>query len=314
MEKIVFLERASVRARVRRPAFAHEWAEYDATEQAQVVARLKDATIAILNKTALKANDLAALPDLKLIAVAATGVDKVDVAACKARGVAVCNIRHYAVHSVPEHVFMLLLALRRKLLNYRREVRAGAWQKSQQFCLLTHPINDLYGSTCGVIGYGALGRATAQLAEGFGMRVIIAEHKDADEVRAGRMKFAEVLRASDVLTLHCPLNETTRDLIAARELAEMKPSALLINTARGGIVNETDLLAALRNGQIAGAGFDVLSREPPQDGNPLLNYAAPNFILTPHVAWASDEAMQTLAEQLIDNLEAFVAGTPRNLL
>jgi glycerate dehydrogenase len=305
MERIVFLDRSTLEANVRRPAFEHEWTEYQTTAQAEVVERLEGATIAITNKVPLREAELSRLPDLKFIAVAATGMDIIDLAYCRKMNLSVSNVRNYARHSVPEHVMMLILALRRNLLNYREEIARGEWAKATGFCLLTHTIRDLHDSTLGIIGYGALGRALEKLALAFGMRVVISEHKDARVIRGERVSFEEVLRESDIISLHCPLNEETRGLIGKAEFEMMRPSALLINTARGGLVDEAALANALRSGLIAGAGFDVLTKEPPRDGNPLLEPDLPNFILTPHVAWASREAMQTLADQLIDNIEAF---------
>src|SRR5919112_3772212 len=306
MERIVFLERESVDAEFRRPAFAHEWVEYAESTQGQLVERLRGATVLIANKLSVGEAELAELPDLKLIAVAATGVDRVDLAACARRGVAVANVRGYAVHSVAEHVLMLALALRRNLLGYVGDVRAGRWAESKQFCLLTHPIRDLHESTMGVVGYGSLGRATAELARRFGMRVLVGEHRGVAAVREGRTEFDELLRESDVVTLHAPLNDGTRHLVGERELRLMRRDALLINCARGGVVDEAALARALREGWIAGAGVDVLSREPPREGNPLLAPDLPNLIVTPHVARASRGAMQALADQTIDNIEAFV--------
>lgn len=314
MEHIVFLERNSVDADVRRPRFEHEWVEFAESVQGQAVERLRGATIAIMNKIGLWEEELSQLPRLRLIAVAATGTDRLDLAACARRGVAVTNVRGYAAHSVSEHVLMLVLALRRNLLNYREDIRRGLWQESAQFCLLTHPIRDLHNSTLGLIGRGALGRAVEELARAFGMRVLLSERKGAEETREGRTPFAEVLRESDVVTLHAPLTEETRYMIGARELRMMKPTALLINTARGLLVDERALADALRAGVIAGAGVDVLSNEPPRAGNSLLEADISNLIVTPHVAWASREAMQALADQLIDNIEAFVRGEPKNLV
>ena len=314
MHRIVFLERDSVRAEFRRPGFPHEWVEYAESEQRQVSERLRGATVCISNKLAIGEAELAVLPDLKLIAVAATGVDRIDLAACRRRGVAVANVRGYAAHSVAEHVLLLALALRRNLLGYAEDVRAGLWAESAQFCLLTHAIHDLHASTLGVVGYGSLGRAVAALARGFGMRVLVGEHKGARLVREGRTAFEELLRESDVLTLHAPLSEETRNLIGERELGLMKPTAILINCARGGVADEAALVAALRAGRIAGAGVDVLSNEPPRGGNPLLAADVPNLVVTPHVAWASLEAMQALADQVVENIEAFVRGEPRNLV
>ncbi len=317
MHRIVYLERESVIADVRRPAFAHEWVEYPATRAEEVAERLTGATIAIVNKAPLPAAVIAALPQLKMVAVAATGTNIVDLAACKARGIVVSNIRGYAEHTVPEHVMALMLALSRNLVAWRESVRAGRWQQSSQFCLFDHPISDLHGSTLGLVGSGSLGRGVARLAEAFGMRVMRAERKGASGVRSGYHAFAEVLAAADVLSLHCPLTPETQALIGENELRAMKPGALLINTARGGLVDESALIRALKSGWIAGAGFDVISAEPPPVGHPMVDpelLALPNFLLTPHVAWASRPAMQALADQLIDNVEAFAAGHPRNLV
>lgn len=310
--KIVFLDRQSLIANMRRPSFAHEWVDYEQTRPEEVVARLKDATIVISNKVRLPGDVLAQAPGVKMIAVAATGTDIIDVDYCKSHGIVVSNIRGYAVHTVPEHAFMLMLALRRNLLGWREDLRAGLWEKSDQFCLFTRPMNDLFGSTLGLVGYGSLGHGMRTLAEAFGMQVLVAEHKGAATVRAGYTDFDTVLRAADVISLHTPLTPETRHMIAAREFGLMKPSAILINTARGNLVDEAALLDALVSKRIAGAGFDVLAVEPPREGNPLLELDLPNFILTPHVAWSSREAMQTLADQLVANIEAFVAGQPQN--
>jgi glycerate dehydrogenase len=312
MEKIVFLDSASIIADMRRPAFAHQWEEYPATRIEQTVTRLKDATIAITNKVLLHREALEQLPKLKMVAVAATGTDNVDIASCNERGIVVSNIRNYSVHTVPEHVFMLVLALRRNLLAFRADLRNGAWQKSEQFCLFTHPVRDLHGSTLGIIGHGAIGQAVAQIAVAFGMNVLFAEHKGAVKVRTGYTAFDKVVRESNVISLHLPLNEQTRHLIGTAEFERMRPGALLINTARGGLVDEAALLDALRSGRIGGAGFDVLEKEPPAQGHPLLDLDMPNFIMTPHIAWSGREAMQTLADQLIANLEAYAAGAPQN--
>lgn len=314
MLRIVFLDRDALRAKVRRPSFPHDWREYSETAPEEVVERLQGATIAIVNKVSLREVDLAQLPELKFIAVAATGVDIIDLDSCRRRGIAVANVRHYANRAVPEHALMLMLALSRNLINYRRDVGRGAWQEANKFCLFDHTIRDLHGRTLGIIGYGGLGQAVEKLARAFGMRVLISEHKNAKQTRDGRVSFDDILRKSDIITLHCPLTDETRDMIGAKELEEMRNDAILINTARGGLVNEAALARALTIGEIGGAGFDVLSEEPPRDGNPLLDLKLPNFILTPHNAWASDETMQVLADQLIDNIEAFVRGEPINLV
>jgi glycerate dehydrogenase len=314
VEHVVFLERGAIEATVRRPSFAHTWAEHDRVAPAEVATLLGGATIAIINKAPLPGAILPQLDRLRLVAVSATGTDNIDVAACRARGIVVSNIRNYAVHTVPEHAFALILALRRSLVAYRDDVARGLWHRSEQFCLSGHPIRDLHGSTIGIFGEGAIGQGVAQVARGFGMRVLFADHAPP---RAEGVQFTpvdRVLRESDVITLHLPLTPQTRNLIGARELAAMKPGALLVNTARGGLVDERALADALRKGAIGGAGFDVLSVEPPRGGNPLLEIDLPNLIVTPHVAWSSREAMQALADQLIDNVEAFVQGAPRNVV
>ena len=312
MERIVFLERNTFKVEFRRPQFPNEWISYDETDPQEVVERLSSATIAICNKLPLREPELSRLPELKLIAVAATGVDNIDLDYCRSHNIAVCNTRNYAAHSLPEHVLLLMLALRRNHIAYTRDVSEGKWQEARQFCLLDHPVHDLHGSTIGIIGYGFLGRAVAALAQAVGMKVLLAEHKAITELRNARVAFSDVLERSDVVTLHCPLTDDTRNLIDRPEFQMMKREALLINTARGGLVNENALVEALEEGLIGGAGVDVLSEEPPRGGNLLLKANLPNLIITPHIAWASREAMQTLAEQLVDNLEAFVRGDVLN--
>ncbi len=313
-EYIVFLDRGTLIADLPVPAFEHIWVEHAETRPEAAGEALKQATIAITNKVPITRAVLAAAPKLKLVAVAATGVNNVDLEACRERGVAVTNIRGYAEHTVPEHVFMLLLALRRSLFGWRQSLQAGAWQKARGFCLFDHPIHDLHGTTLGIVGHGSIGRGVERLAQAFGMRVLLAEHKGAAACRPGYTAFDEVLARADHLTLHCPLTPETRGLIGAREFELMQRHAVLINCARGGIVDEAALLAALTSGRIAGAALDVLAVEPPTDGNPLLALNLPNLIITPHVAWSSREAMQALGEQLIRVIEAFVAGHPINLV
>jgi glycerate dehydrogenase len=311
METIVFLERGTLRVDLRRPAFEHRWVDYDVTRAEEVFERLRGATVAVVNKLPLRAEVLAQLPSLKLIAVAATGTDNVDLEFCREHGITVSNVRGYARETLPEHVLMLMLALRRNLFAYRDVVRAGAWQRAGQFCVHAAEIHDLHGATLGLFGHGTLGRGVERLALAFGMRVLVAGRKGARDVREGRTPFEEVLRRSDVVSLHVPLGAETRRLIGREELALMKPSAILINCARGGVVDEGALAEALREGRIAGAGVDVLSREPP-DGNPLLAPDLANLIVTPHVAWASREAQQALADQLVENIEAFFLKSPES--
>lgn len=313
-QRIVFLDRSTLKAQVRRPAFEHSWAEYPVTAASELPQRLAGATIAITNKVALREETLRRLPDLKMIAVAATGYDVIDVGYCKAHGIAVANIRNYALHTVPEHAFALITALRRNLLAYRRDVENGRWQQVDQFCFFDHPISDLYGSTLGILGEGVLGQATAHIGRAFGMQVLFADHAPPKAPGVVFTPLERVLAESDVISLHLPLTDQTRNLIGSAELRRMKRTAILINTARGGLVDEQALAQALKEGVIAGAGFDVLTTEPPKEGNPLLELRLPNFILTPHVAWASDGAMQFLADQLIDNIEAYVSGRAQNLV
>lgn len=313
-EHIVFLDRSTLQAKVRRPPFEHTWDEYPTTSPAQTVERLREATIAITNKAPLRADTLAQLPKLRMIAVAATGYDVIDVPACRERGIAVANIRNYALHTVPEHAFALILALRRSLLEYRQDVERGRWQEVDQFCFFDHPIRDLFGSTIGIFGEGVIGQGTAAIARAFGMRVLFADHAPPKSPEVEFTPIEQVLTESDIISLHCPLTPDSRNLFGLEQLRKMKRSAILINTARGGLVDEQALVTALKQGLIAGAGFDVLTREPPKDGNPLLDLRMPNFILTPHVAWASDGAMQFLADQLIDNIELFIKGTPQHLV
>ncbi len=312
--RVVFLDRASLKATVRKPACAESYVEYEKTAADQLLDRLAGATVAITNKVPLRADSLQRLPQLKMIAVAATGYDVIDVGYCREHGIAVANIRNYAVHTVPEHAFALILALRRNLLAYRADVQAGVWQQSDQFCFFTHPIGDLHGSTIGIVGEGAIGQGTAAIARGFGMKVLFADHDPPKAPGVEFTPFDEVIERSDVLSLHCPLTPATRNLIGYERLKRMKRSALLINTSRGGLVDEQALIRALDEGLIAGAGFDVLTTEPPRDGHPLLDVRRPDFILTPHVAWASDGAMQFLADQLIDNIECWARGDPQHLV
>jgi glycerate dehydrogenase len=267
-KRVVFLDRASLKAKVRSFAFPAAYIEHQKTDVSEIVPRLSGADVAIINKVPMRADTLRQLPQLKMIAVAATGYDVVDVPYCKEHGIAVANIRNYAVHTVPEHAFAMILALRRNLLAYRRDVEAGVWNRSEQFCFFTHDIGDLHGATLGIIGEGAIGQGTAAIGRAFGMRVLFADHPPPKMEGVAFTPHDEVLAHSDVISLHCPLLPATRNLIDIKALRKMKRNALLINTARGGLVDEAALIQALNEGLIAGAGFDVLTVEPPKDGNP----------------------------------------------
>ncbi|WP_440026885.1 D-2-hydroxyacid dehydrogenase [Chromobacterium amazonense] len=311
---VVFLDRNSLPVPVPVFSFPAHYREYPATSLEQIVDHAIEADIVISNKVRLSRETIARLPRLKLIAIAATGYNHVDLEACRERGVAVCNIRHYGDHTVAEHALTLMLALMKNLPAYQRDVAAGLWSQAKQFCHFGAPIREMRGAVLGIVGSGGIGSQLAGMARAFGMEVLFAERKGLAQAREGRTPFGEVLARADVISLHCPLTDETRGLIAQPELMAMKPGAILINTARGGLVDEADLVAALKYGQLGGAGFDVLSVEPPALDNPLLKARLPNLIVTPHVGWASGEAMRRLAAQLADNIEAFVRGEPANRL
>lgn len=294
--------------------FPHTLQSHPHTAPGQTAARLAGADIVITNKVAIRAEHFAANPQLKLVALAATGYDNVDLAAARAAGVAVCNVRDYGSDSVAEHAFMLLLALMRNLPAYRRDIAAGLWQQSPFFCHFGAPLRDLNGKTLAVFGRGSIGRTLAGYARAFGMEVLFAEHKNAAAVREGYVSFTEALRRADVLSLHCPLTPDTRLMIGEDELRALKPGAVLINCGRGGLVDETALLAALKYGTLGGAGIDVLSQEPPAEGNPLLSANLPHLIVTPHIAWGSSEARRKMCEIITANIEAFAAGRPQNVI
>jgi glycerate dehydrogenase len=275
----------------------------------QVAERLKDAEVAISNKIMIDAATFAACPSLKLVLVTATGVNNIDLDAARKHGVVVSNCQGYGTPSVAQHTLMLLLAMATRLPDYQQAIHQGQWQKSKQFCLLDFPIVELEGKTLGLLGHGELGGAVAKLAEAFGMRVLSGQIPGRP-ARPDRVPLNELLPQVDALTLHCPLNEHTRDMIGAHELSLLKPKAFVVNTARGGLINEQALADALRNGHLAGAATDVLTVEPPVNGNPLLSGDIPRLIITPHSAWGSQEARQRIVGQINENALAFQAGKP----
>ncbi len=287
------------------------WDLYRATSPQETPGRIAEADLVVVNKVVLSAQVLQQARRLRLICVAATGTNNVDLGAARELGVAVANVTGYATASVVQHVLALILALTTRLAELRTALADGAWQRADQFCLLDFPVRELDGLSLGILGYGELGRAVARVAEALGMRVLIAQRPGGPR-QPDRVPLQRLLAEVDVLSLHCPLTEYTRNLIGAPELALMKRDALLINTARGGIVNETALADALRQGTIGGAGLDVLSREPPTQGNPLLAPDIPNLILTPHCAWASRQSRQRLIEEIARNIQAFKRGERRN--
>ena len=315
MTKIVFLDRGTIGPSVEltKPSFPHEWTDHDRTSPDQVVERLAGAEIAVTNKVGIRREHIERLPELRMICIPATGFDAFDIEACRERGITVSNIRGYATTTVPEHTFALILALRRSIVAYRQAVIDGRWQEAAQFCFHDYPIRDLRGSTLGIMGEGALGQGVADLGRAFGMRVLFAAHKGVQGLGPLYTPWEQVLEEADVISLHAPLMPSTRDMIAAPELARMKRRPLLINCGRGGLVNEADLVEALDRGQVAGIGFDCLTAEPPRHENPLLGVLdRPNVIVTPHVAWASEEAQQTLWDQVIEHIENYRAGQPSN--
>jgi glycerate dehydrogenase len=317
VEQVVFLDRGTIAPQIQMAqlSFPHRLTEYDHTEAGQVVERARDATIIINNKVPLKGETLAQLKKLKLIAVAATGTDAIDKKYCHAHGIAISNIRGYAAHTVPEHTMALILALQRNLVGYRQDVIDGEWQRSGQFTFFTHPIRDLSGKNLGVIGEGALGQGVARLARAFGMRIMFAAHKHSEGWGPLYTPWSEVIETSDVITLHSPLIESTRNLIAYPEFKRMRKKPILVNTSRGGLVVEEDLERALAEGLISGAALDVTSPEPPAKDSVIMRIAKrPNVIVTPHIAWASDEAQQALTDQLFENIENFMGGRPTNLV
>ncbi len=294
-------------------AVVPDWRFYDTTGVGELGTRLNGCEIAVCNKVKFNAATLSAARGLKLICLTATGTNNIDLAAAGKNAILVCNVRGYATASVVQHVFSFILTFYTRLTDYRAAVKAGRWQHSPRFCLLDYEIRELAGKTLAIIGYGELGRAVAKMAAAFGMQVLIADHK-GHSPRAGRVIFEHALAQADILSIHCPLTLATQGMIDVKELAAMKRGALLINTARGGIVDEAALIAALKNGHLGGAGIDVLAEEPPSENYPLLAADIPNLIVTPHTAWASLEARQRVINEVAANIRAFVNGTPRNVV
>lgn len=279
--------------------------KHDATTPEQVAERICGFDTVLVNKVLLTREHFENCPELKTIAVVATGVNNIDLEAAREHGVQVLNVTNYGRSTVAQHTVALMLALATRLLDYDRDVRAGRWAESDMFCLMNHPIMELEGRTLGIVGYGDLGQGVAERARAFGMNIVLGARpgQSAGEVDGyPRIPMDELLPQADVLSLHCLLTDETRNMIGARELQMMKPDALLINTSRGGLVDEAALADALRKGIIGGAGFDVLTEEPPRNGNPLLADAIPNLIVTPHSAWASREARQRIVEITARNL------------
>ena len=292
---------------------------FPTTESAELHQRVRNAEIVLTNKIRIDRETIAAAPELKLICLAATGTNNVDLEAAAEHGVAVCNIVAYCTAAVVQHVFALIMSLNQHLREYQSLLKQGAWKGSPQFCLLDYPIRELAGSTLGIVGYGELGRGVAQAAEAFGMKVMVAKRPgdhpgDGPATATGppRIPLERMLPDIDILSLHCPLTPATDKLIGTPELKLMPGHALLINTARGALVDEEALLHALRENLIGGAGIDVLNEEPPVNGNVLLDADLPNLIVTPHIAWATREARQRAIEEMAENISVFCGGGHRN--
>ncbi len=310
---IVVLDAATMRGGLQKPSFPHEWIAYETTTPAQAPKRARKADIIVTNKAKISAACIRSAPRLKLICVAATGVDCVDIAECKRRKVRVCNVRDYAGRGVAEHVLMLILSLARNLPQYRERTLAGEWASSPVFSPQMGEIENMEGKQLGVIGGGALGRSVAALAECAGMRaVFLKRQRQADDLP--RAPWNTLLAESDIISLHCPLTENNRGLFGARAFAQMKPGALFINTARGGLVQNGALIHALKSGKLAGAGIDTLEKEPPPANHPLLVFRHPRLIVTPHIAWASRQSLREFRRQLLANMESFASGKLQNVV
>lgn len=310
MMNIVFLDSTAIPKHIPipSPTFAHTWTEYEHTSSAETIERAKDADIVITSKVIFDRETLKQLPKLKLIAITATGTNNVDLVAAEEMGIAVRNVTGYSSTTVPEHVIGLIFSLKHSLAGWLRDQIEAKWSESKQFCYFDYPITDVQGSTLGVFGKGCLGTEVGRLANAVGMKVLYAEHKDAAVCREGYTPFDEVLKQADIVTLHCPLTEKTKNLMNAETLSKMKKGAFLINTGRGPLIDELALVDALKTEHLGGAALDVMVKEPPEKDNLLILAAKtmPNLIITPHIAWASDSAVTTLVGKVMQNIEEFV--------
>lgn len=313
--KAVFLDYATLGPRLDTSPLTGLFPElsiFDATADNQIIERIRDAEFVFTNKIRLTDELIAAASRLRFIGLTATGTDNIDLDSAEKHGIAVCNIRGYCTRSVTEHVFGLLLTLTHSLHKYTAAVRDGAWQKSPDVCMLAYPLRELSAMTLGIVGYGELGKGVARMAREFDMNVIISARPGSNTVDESRVSFDDLLQRSDVISLHCPLTDQTRSLFAADEFRKMKSSAILINTARGALVDSAALANALGSGEISAAGIDVLPKEPPVDGGPLLDYSGDNLLITPHVSWATDRSRQNAIHELAANVAAFLQGGERN--
>lgn len=315
MKKAVFLDLATLGPTDLSLSALEElpltWTYYDSTAADTVPEHVREAEIIVSNKCVLNAESISGAGQLQYICAAATGFNHIDIDTADKQGIPVSNVRNYATPSVVQHVYALILALSTKLMSYSAAVQHGDWSRAENFCLLDYPIEEIAGKSLGIIGYGTLGQAVANVAPAFGMEVLISQHLHGAP-ESNRFELDELLARADIISLHLPLTPQTTNLIAEREISLMQPGALLINASRGGIVNEAALADALRRGQLGGAGVDVLSKEPPVADNPLLATDIPNLIITPHTAWASRQSRQRLVEQIATNIESFLNGDADN--
>ena len=285
---------------------------FDETSDEEIAQRIRDVEFVFTNKIRLDEKLLRACNKLQFIGLTATGTDNIDLETARQNNIAVANIRAYCTESVVEHVIGSLLMLTHNLHRYNAAVRAGAWQQATDFCMLTYPIREIAGMTMGIVGYGALGEGVAAAAQALGMNVNVSARPGSDDVPADRVSFDDLLARSDVISLHCPLNDATRGLFNSETFARMQPGSMLVNTARGALVDAAALVDALKSGHLFGAAVDVLAEEPPVNGNPLLDYDGDNLIITPHIAWGTDKARQNAIDELAANAAAFIAGNERN--
>lgn len=320
MSPKLVLDKDSLPSRIKipRPSRPHEWIEYGNTDENEITQRVQYAEIVITNKVPITSDVLANSPNLKHIAVTATGFNIIDTQACKVNGVSVSNVPSYAATTVSEHVIASSLLLQRQVKHYAELVRQGAWQKTSTFCVFGKPFHNLSGATIGLVGMGEIGKATAKKANALGMKVVFCARKkiNTDQIPyATQVEFSDLLKDSDIVSIHCDLNPTSQGLIGAEQIKLMKHHAILINTARGGIVDEFAVVRAIRNQRLGGLAFDVFETEPPKSNAPLLSIASlPNVLITPHIAWASEEAMQHLGDTTSNNISSFLNGTPDNLV
>ncbi|SEI69804.1 glycerate dehydrogenase [Dyadobacter koreensis] len=314
--KIVVLDKMNFLADFPKMSFDCNWQEFQTSRPDQVLERLSGAQIAVTHKTVLNESHFSKLPDLKLITTNSTGYNTIDEKAAARYGIVVCNVQDWCTNAVVEHVLGFIFSLKRNILPYHLDIRSGLWNDSGtgSYALLHPPKGEIAGSTLGIIGYGNLGRLLKQKATGLGMKVLISDRKGVQSTRKGYVAFTEVITKSDIIVLLAPLNDDTYKMIAAQELVQMKPSTILINCGRGGLVDETDLANALIDNIIPGAGIDVFEQEPPRQDNPLMTYTGNNLLISSHVAFSSLESIACNTNQIVNNIEQYHLGSPSRVV